>query len=174
LSGRGSNNVQRVILGLGSNIKPHAHLTQAVQMLREHFPSLELSPIYETQAVGFSGANFWNMVAGIKTDMSLDTIKTLLRGMEVDIGRPQQAQKWVDRCIDIDILTFGNFIGISVAGHLPRADILRYAHVLAPLADLYPDECHAQTGRSFADHWQHFAGDKTGNYRRINNALLGP
>lgn len=141
-------------------------------MLRQHFSDLELSPIYETQAVGFSGANFWNLVAGLNTDMSLDAIKALLRSIEVELGRPQQAQKCVDRCIDIDILMYGDINGPSVAGPLPRADVLRYAHVLAPLADLYPFKCHAQTGRCFGEHWQQFTADKKSIYRRINNDIL--
>lgn len=164
--------MQRVILGLGSNIEPRLHLTQALELLRRQFVDCEFSPIYETQPVGFTGANFWNLVAGIKTDLTLELLKDTLRRIELIVGRPPQAQKWADRCIDIDILMYGNYQGVSVAGTLPRADILRYAHVLAPLADLYPDTHHVETGSSFADHWRNFAGDKTGicqrmDYRRV-------
>lgn len=154
--------MRQVILGLGSNIEPRKHLSEAVARLRAQFEPFELSPIYETQAVGFSGANFWNLVAGIQTELALEVLKPVLRSIEYAVGRPEEAPKWADRCIDIDILMYGDVRGASVVGPLPRADILRYAHVLAPLADLYPQLCHQETGRSFLQHWQNFAGDKNG------------
>jgi 2-amino-4-hydroxy-6-hydroxymethyldihydropteridine diphosphokinase len=42
---------------------------------------------------------------------------------------------------------------------LPRGEILRYAFVLQPLADLAPDLLHPVTGQSYAELWQQF--DKT-------------
>lgn len=162
----------RVILGLGSNIEPRMHLSQAIAHLRGQFADCDLSPIYETQAVGFAGANFWNLVVGVQTDLTLETLKPVLRAIEYAVGRPPQAQKWADRCIDIDILIYGDRQGSSVAGHLPRADILRHAHVLAPLADLYPHLHHLETGRSFLQHWRDFTGDKSGIFRRIEHECL--
>ncbi|HMU66969.1 MAG TPA: 2-amino-4-hydroxy-6-hydroxymethyldihydropteridine diphosphokinase [Cellvibrionaceae bacterium] len=164
--------MQQVILGLGSNIEPRLHLGKAVVLLRRQFTDFVLSPIYETCAVGFSGPNFWNLVAGVHTDLTLEELKAALRAIELTVGRPPQAQKWADRCIDIDILIYGNCRGASVVGHLPRADILRHAYVLAPLADVYPDLCHLETGRSFAQHWRDFAGDKTGICGRFAHELL--
>ncbi|MEY4589872.1 MAG: hypothetical protein RL497_1948 [Pseudomonadota bacterium] len=164
--------IQRVVLGLGSNILPQQNLSQAIQLLRERFAQLELSPVYETRAVGFSGPNFWNLVAGIHTELSLHDFSLLLRDIEMRVGRQPQAQKWADRCIDIDILLFGDWGGPSDAGVLPRADILHYAHVLAPLADLYPRQRHAKTGVTFAEHWQDFSGDKTGIVQRFPGHVL--
>ncbi len=161
-----------VILGLGSNIQPLVHIKKAVQLLRSQFTDFELSPIYETQAVGFIGANFWNLVAGIKTELPLEELKYCLREIEYALGRPLQAQKWADRCIDIDILMYGDYQGPSIVGHLPRTDIVRSAHVLAPLADLYPDICHLETGHSFLHHWREFAGDKTGIFQCIENDIV--
>jgi 2-amino-4-hydroxy-6-hydroxymethyldihydropteridine diphosphokinase len=162
----------QVILGLGSNIEPREHLTQALVGLEREFNECTISPIYETSAVGFRGANFWNLVAGIQTDLTLEELKRVLRTLEFALGRPEQAPKWADRCIDIDILMYGNFRGPSLVGHLPRADILRHAYVLAPLADLYPAVCHPETGQSFLFHWQSFTGDKSAICRRIEDAHL--
>lgn len=164
--------MQLVILGLGSNIQPQVHLSRAVAQLGDQFNSLELSPIYETQAVGFSGANFWNLIAGIKTDLTLGALKASLRAIELQLGREPHAQKWADRSIDIDILMFGANCGPSPVGHLPRADILRFAHVLAPLADLYPEMRHAETGITFAEHWRDYSGDCSGIFQRFNSSLL--
>jgi len=34
--------------------------------------------------------------------------------------------------------------------HLPDPDLLRFAHVALPVAELLPDELHPETGRSYA------------------------
>jgi 2-amino-4-hydroxy-6-hydroxymethyldihydropteridine diphosphokinase len=164
--------VPLVILGLGSNIQPQVHLSRALVQLRSYFNYLELSPVYETQAVGFSGANFWNLIAGIQTDLPLEVIKNTLREIELQLGRAPDAQKWSDRCIDIDILMFGTYCGVTSVGYLPRVDILRFAYVLAPLADVYPDVCHAETGCTFAEHWRDFTGGKSGLLQRFDSGLL--
>lgn len=164
--------MHRVVLGLGSNLQPQRHLTTALQHLCAQFEHIDISPVYETQAVGFDGPNFWNLIVGIQTDLLLEPLKTRLRAIEYDLGRPPQAQKWADRCIDIDILIFGDLVGATCVGKLPRADILKYAHVLAPLADLYPQLCHCETGTSFADHWRTFSGDSSGLIQTLHNSVL--
>lgn len=164
--------MQLVVLGLGSNLQPQQHLTAALQQLCAQFMHVEISPIYETSAVGFAGPNFWNLIVGIKTELPLEPLKDCLRTIEYTLGRPAQAAKWADRCIDIDILIFGDLVGLSCVGKLPRADILKYAHVLAPLADLYPQLCHCETGKPFAQLWREFGGDVSGLIKTFPSSVL--
>ncbi len=146
-----------VYLGLGSNIDPEANIVFAVAELRRRFGAVDVSPVYRAPAVGFDGADFLNLVAGIETDLSplelLDAIEEIhaLAGRERDGGN-----KWVARALDIDLLTYGDLVDPERPVRVPRADILDYAFVLRPLAELAPDVRHPVTGRSFAEHWQGF------------------
>jgi 2-amino-4-hydroxy-6-hydroxymethyldihydropteridine diphosphokinase len=58
----------RVYVSLGSNVDREIKIRQAVDLLREHFKEIDLSPVYDSAAVGFDGSNFLNLVAGFDTD----------------------------------------------------------------------------------------------------------
>ena len=57
----------KVIIGLGSNIEPQKHISGALQALSAEFGHLALSPVYESQSVGFDGDNFINLVVSLET-----------------------------------------------------------------------------------------------------------
>ena len=58
------------------------------------------------------------------------------------------------RSLDLDIILFGDQVGEVAGLRLPRADILRYAFVLKPLADLAPDATHPELGRTYRELWE--------------------
>jgi 2-amino-4-hydroxy-6-hydroxymethyldihydropteridine diphosphokinase len=43
---------------------------------------------------------------------------------------------------------------------LPRNEILKYAFVLCPLAELVGEQLHPEAQQSYASLWQEFSGDK--------------
>ena len=49
---------------------------------------------------------------------------------------------------------FGDQVGEAAGLRLPRPDILRYAFVLKPLADLAPDATHPELGQTYQALWQ--------------------
>ena len=61
-------NMAKVYLGLGSNIDSQYHLRLGIRQLRLHFGDLELSKIYRNAALGFNGADFLNMVVGLRSE----------------------------------------------------------------------------------------------------------
>jgi 2-amino-4-hydroxy-6-hydroxymethyldihydropteridine diphosphokinase len=146
----------RAWLSLGSNIDPKRQIPAALQTLRSSFGELVVSPIYESEAVGFSGDNFYNLVVGIWTRLSARALAGRLREIEAAHGRVRGAEKFSSRTLDIDLLTFGEQVIDEPGVQVPRDEILRYAFVLRPLADVAPEERHPVAGRSYAALWSAF------------------
>lgn len=152
---------ETVYLGLGSNVDARRKLAAGVAALRERFGAAECSPVYRSTAVGFSGDDFLNACCRIETDLDPAALKAWLTELEDRHGRDRDLPKFADRTLDIDILLHGGHVGDFDGLSLPRGEILKYAHVLKPLADLAPDLVHPETGRTIADHWADFDGDRS-------------
>jgi 2-amino-4-hydroxy-6-hydroxymethyldihydropteridine diphosphokinase len=146
-----------VYVAIGSNVEAERHVTMALQAMRGRFGALRLSPVYQNHAVGFKGDDFLNAVAGFDTALDVAALKTVLDEIEVDCGRQRGAARFAPRTLDLDLLLFGD--KVDAAEKLPRADILRYAFVLKPLADIAAAERHPVTGHTYAEHWADFQGE---------------
>jgi len=150
-----------VHLGLGSNQEPRRHIAIAINALRAQFGKVSVSPLYRSPAVGFDGQEFINGAAVIATDWSVGRLKRWITQLEDKYGRDRSLPKFSDRRLDIDILLYGKRSGCVDGLELPRDEILVYAHVLRPLADLAPDLVHPVSGRTLGWHWQHFSGENS-------------
>jgi len=140
-------------LGLGSNINAETHIRAAIKELEEKFESVGLSPAYASTSVGFDGDDFINLVARIETDARPLELRRYLRDLEDRYGRKRDVPKFSDRSLDIDILIYDDLVLLSPKLELPRAEILKFSHVLKPLADLDPDLVHPTELRTIADIW---------------------
>ncbi|MDT8439400.1 MAG: 2-amino-4-hydroxy-6-hydroxymethyldihydropteridine diphosphokinase [Wenzhouxiangellaceae bacterium] len=154
-------NVEEVYLGLGSNLNARRMIAAGIQALERRFGHVDCSPVYRSPAVGFSGDDFLNACCRIETDLDPEALKAWLTELEDAHGRRRDLPKFADRTLDIDILLHGDRVGRFGDLDLPRGEILKYAHVLKPLADLAPELTHPQTGTTFAEHWRAFDGDHT-------------
>ncbi len=148
-----------VYLSLGSNVNRHVHILAGLDALYKLSRDLILSPVYESKSVGFNGSNFFNMVVGISTDLSLAALSEKLKKIEDDNGRIRSGSKFSPRSLDIDILTYGTVVGVDAGIELPRAEIIENAFVLLPLADIAADELHPELNISYAQLWSRY--DKT-------------
>jgi 2-amino-4-hydroxy-6-hydroxymethyldihydropteridine diphosphokinase len=146
----------RAWLSLGSNIDPQKRIPAALESLRERFGELVISPIYESEAVGFSGDNFHNLVVGIETGLPPRELADALREIESEYGRVRGAEKFSSRTLDIDLLTYGDQIIDEPGVQVPRDEILRYAFVLLPLSEVAPNERHPVTGQTYRELWAEF------------------
>ena len=134
----------RVYVSAGSNIEPRANLEAACAALKERYPDLELSPMYESPAEGFSGPPFLNLVVSFRTNDTPEEILEALAQREALAGRDRSGGKFSSRTLDLDLLLYGD--RVDEALKMPHPDIERYAFVLKPLADLAPDLRHPVTG----------------------------
>ena len=147
----------RVYVGLGSNVDRENRLRRAVADLREHFGEVELSPVYESAAVGFDGYDFLNLVAGFRTSLGVEAVAGVFRDIENDLGRDRSLPKFASRSIDLDILTYADLVLDLPGIRIPRPEILENAYVLKPLYDLAPDDVHPETGQTYAELWRQMA-----------------
>jgi len=145
---------QRVYVGLGSNVDRETRLRQAVAGLRRIFGEVEVSPVYDSDAVGFDGFDFLNLVAGFDTELTIERVVDAFHEIENRLGRDRSLPKFASRSIDLDILTYGDLVMDRAGIRVPRAEILENAYVLKPLQDLAPNSRHPETGDTYAELWQ--------------------
>lgn len=145
-----------VAVGIGSNIEPARHVQSALAALRERFGVLRVSPVYRSRAVGFEGDDFYNLVAAFDSTEDVHAIDDTLTAIEHAHGRTPGGPKFAARTLDLDLLLYGDAVLDEPGLRLPRKEILDYAFVLQPLADLLGNQQHPVTGKTFAVHWQEF------------------
>lgn len=146
----------RVYIGIGSNIERERHIAAALDRLDAEFGNLTLSPVYESEAIGFDGAAFFNLVAGIDSERPLAELAALLRAIEAGNGNPGNLPKFSARSLDLDLLLYGEHCGGVDGIALPRSDIVDYAYALWPLADIAGSELHPQLRISYRQLRQRF------------------
>lgn len=139
-------------LALGSNINKEHNLPAAVRLLAAHGRVLRASVVYETAPVGNpDDPAFFNAAVMLETPLSAKALKeTVLIMVENQLGRQRTADPNAARTIDLDIALFNHEVLDIGQRHIPDPDILRFAHVTAPLADLAPAYHHPETGETLA------------------------
>jgi len=146
---------KKVFLGIGSNIDKENAIYRALTLLDKAFGTLKMSPVFESEAVGFDGENFYNLVVSFETTQKLSQIIAIYKEIEDKLGRDRSGPKFSARSLDIDPLLFGNKISNEPVA-LPREEILENAFVLLPLSLIAPTYKHPITGKSFAEHWESY------------------
>lgn len=149
----------RIYISIGSNIEAERHLRLAIAELRKHYGDLQLSSVYESEAVGFDGDNFLNMVVGLDTDEEVHSVVQTLRQIEDRHGRIRSGPRFSARTLDLDLLLYDDLVVKEDALDLPRGEITHNAFVLWPLAEMAPEIMHPVEKTSIADLWNKF--DKT-------------
>jgi 2-amino-4-hydroxy-6-hydroxymethyldihydropteridine diphosphokinase len=148
--------VTHVVLSLGSNIDRENNIRFAWESIGERFGEMEVSPIYETDSIGFDGPPFFNFILGISTLEPILEIREYLRGIETSAGRVRGKKEFDNRILDIDVVLYGNN-NLRPAGlNIPRDEIEKYAYILKPLSDLYPSLKHPISGKPFKQMWLEF------------------
>ena len=136
------------VISLGSNIDKERNLPAAVRLLGEMCRVVAVSRVYETLPVGLpEQPNFLNAAVMVETPLQPGALKReVLAVIEQRLGRVRTADKNAPRTIDLDLALFNDEVRDYDGRHVPDPDLLRFAHVALPIADLLPDMPHPETG----------------------------
>jgi len=127
----------QVLLGMGSNIHPDIHLSDAAKSLRHKFSDVYFSQVYRSAAVGMEGDDFLNACCLLQHDWSEHQFTTWLKALEDEHGRDRSEGSWKPRTLDLDIL--------MIDGVVVDADFYKYGHVYMPASELVQcDVCDTQ------------------------------
>ncbi len=131
---------------MGSNLSPDQHLPRALELLAGQVGVVAVSRAFETPALGEGDRpEFLNAAILCRTEMEpLELRDGVLREIEHSLGRRRSGDRNAPRSIDLDISLFGDRL-VDDPGHkisIPDPDVLRYAHVAVPLAELSPAKVH--------------------------------
>lgn len=154
-------------INIGSNQNREENIATAIDMLRFNFSQLEISDIFESPAQGFEGDDFLNLGVNATTDLNIEDTKKVLKNIEDKIGRDRNQPKFSARTIDLDLVLYDSVIDESE--NLPRDDILKYAFVLAPLAQLSATAIHPLENCTYQSLWQAFQTDNSFELLQYNN-----
>lgn len=145
-----------VYVSIGSNIDREYHIKQSLKALHKRFAPLLISNFYDCEPIGFEGDNFLNIVVSFECDRTVLELTSALHQIEAENGRQREVKEYASRTLDIDILLYGDLVGVIDGVELPRGEITEYAFVLRPLVDLAGQEYHPTLNISFEQLWSNF------------------
>jgi 2-amino-4-hydroxy-6-hydroxymethyldihydropteridine diphosphokinase len=131
--------MERIFLGLGSNIGDRtANINRAGRLLGE-VPGVRvvrMSSLVETKPVGYEDQpDFINGVIEIKATLSPRRLLNEIKRIEREMGRIETF-RFGPRCIDIDILLFGDRVVDEPDLIIPHPRMHERDFVLVPLAQI--------------------------------------
>lgn len=129
----------KAVLALGSNLGNRrrwlvlalAHLSKS-----EKITVTEVSAIYESKALTLAGVDstkpkYLNCVAEVETELKPEQLLKVIQAVENKLGRKRR-ERWGDRNIDIDIITYGKTHYRSSDLVIPHPQAANRAFVIVP------------------------------------------
>ena len=77
----------RVFLDVGSNSDRERHILNGLIDINEHFNWVQRSQVYESEAVGFAGHAFYNLVVEVTTTLDVESVLQQCKAIEKAHGR---------------------------------------------------------------------------------------
>jgi 2-amino-4-hydroxy-6-hydroxymethyldihydropteridine diphosphokinase len=143
------------LIGLGSNLGDRKATLDAAVAALAATPGVDVravSSYHVTEPVGGPGGQpaYLNAAVALETTLDPLALHGRLRAIEAEAGRVRRV-RWGERTLDLDLLTFGDRIldtpGLSIPH--PRMAVRRF--VLAPVAEIAPDEIEPITLRTMSE-----------------------
>ncbi len=126
------NELYKVYLNLGSNIKPEINLVRAIQILSEYGKVRSVSSAWESKSVGAPAPNYLNACVLFLSPLNKTDLKEkFIRPIEAKLGRKRSENKYIPRTMDIDIILFDD--------QAHKDSFWNDAFVIIPLAEIYPE-----------------------------------
>jgi 2-amino-4-hydroxy-6-hydroxymethyldihydropteridine diphosphokinase len=147
--------VHTIFISVGSNIDRDKHVRSGLQAMHQRFGELTLSGVYESEAVGFAGSHFYNLVVKTDTTLSVRQVCSVLKKIEEDNLRVRGDKKFAPRTLDLDLLLYDELV-TKEGVELPRDEILFNAFVLKPLSEIAPHRLHPLERRTYQALWDDY------------------
>lgn len=127
------------VLALGSNLGNRRNwLIKALSLIAstKDVYLTDISPIVESKALTLAGVDsskpkFLNCVAEIETSLKPEELLIQMKAIELELGRKRK-ERWGDRNIDIDIITYGNSNFRSPDLVIPHPETKNRSFVIVP------------------------------------------
>ena len=127
------------VIALGSNLGQRRQWLVKALALIATTPDIyltDISPVVESKALTLVGVDsskpsFLNCVAEIDTPLKPERLLRELQAIELQLGRKRK-ERWGDRNIDIDIITYGNVQHESKDLVIPHPEAKNRAFVIVP------------------------------------------
>jgi len=136
---------KKAYLLLGSNMgNRQGHLAMAVNKIHAIAGKVTaVSQVYETEPWGLSQQEaFLNIAVEIDTNLPAQELLATLLGIETQLGRTREGEKFGPRVIDIDIILLEDEVINSQTLTIPHPAMAQRMFTLAPLAELAGDAVH--------------------------------
>ena len=150
--------MSRVFVGIGTNINKEHNLRSCLKTLQQIFRNIIKSSVYQSAAVGFEGADFYNMVVSLETTLTPSSVNRVFFEIEKKHGRKRSKNQFVSRELDLDQLLYDDLIVDKKGVHLPHKDLNKHAYILKPMAEIAGDLVHPKIDIRFSELWRHFDG----------------
>lgn len=127
------------VIALGSNLGQKREWLVKALALISTTPDIfltDISPVVESKALTLAGVDsskpsFLNCVAEIETPLSPEQLLRELQAIEIELGRKRK-ERWGDRNIDIDIITYGDSQLETEDLVIPHPEAKNRAFVIVP------------------------------------------
>lgn len=163
----------RSYIGIGSNLgEPLLNCWRAIQLLaqEEELEVVKRSSLYKTEPLGYTNQPwFINGVVELKGPLSPGELLKRLQAIETLLGR-QREMRWGPRTLDLDLLSYEDWILQEEDLVIPHPRIGERRFVLVPLGEIAPGWQHPQSNRTVQELLQ-AAGDE--QVIRLSSAYFG-
>ena len=127
------------VLALGSNLGNRRNwLIKAIALIAttKDVYLTDISPIVESKALTLAGVDstkpkFLNCVVEIETTLKPEELLRQMQAIELELGRKRK-ERWGDRNIDIDIITYGTTQHRSADLKIPHPETKNRSFVIVP------------------------------------------
>ena len=130
-----------IFISLGTNIKNRLkNLDTATRLITsKNIIIVSSSKIYESSPMeNLDQPFFLNKILMIDTIIMPEDLLLILKSIEKEMGRIEESERYLPRIIDIDLLTFKNFIINKHQLTLPHPQIKFRKFILKPWTDIDP------------------------------------
>jgi|AntRauTorckE6833_2_1112554.scaffolds.fasta_scaffold38367_1 2-amino-4-hydroxy-6-hydroxymethyldihydropteridine diphosphokinase len=139
-TGTEEDQTHQVVIALGSNLGDRLELLQAARssLSQRLSVSLRSARVYESEPVGKADQKFLNTAVSFSTSYEPEKLLYICKDIERRLGRDHSAERWSNRPIDLDIITYGDQTINTRFLTIPHPEYRKRLFVLLPLADLFP------------------------------------